>query len=384
MNILSYLRKYGDRTFGELPFNEVDAGILAELSYVNFDLVAPTLDRPKSRMLKLHRLVMEDWKSMYRGSVDSVSNARMVTLMKKSKRFRDCKIGFCQNLFDKEQIRQFFAMTIFLPNGEAYVSFRGTDTSLLGWREDFEITYKDAIPSQIQSVEYIRQIAPYLPERFYLGGHSKGGNLAAYAALNMGEELEGRVIRVYSFDGPGFRTPVTGMASYQRLRPKLSKFLTKNDVIGLVYNVSENTRIVVSTGLMFGGHDIFMWKIKRDAPEFKTVPKVNSTSRRNAWKLMKWLNSMSASDKELLVNFLFHVFERRENVFEFIVFGPRDLIEVPKVLRQYSEQERKRLKKMLFLLADSFLRPDKGNQRRPEEPNPPSREELASSSSVTE
>lgn len=363
-----------------MPFNEIDAAILAELSYVNFDLVAPLLSSPQSKPFRLKKLQIEDWKAFYRGSVDSVSNGLMVSLMKGSKRFKDIKIGLCQNLFDKEQVRQFFAMSIFLPTGEAYVSFRGTDTSMLGWREDFEITYKDAISSQLQAVSYIQEAARYLPECFYLGGHSKGGNLAIYCALNMGEELEGRLLRAFSFDGPGFRQNVTEMDSYQRISHKLTKFLTKNDMVGLVYNVMGHTKIVVSTGLFFGGHDLFYWQVKRDSPEFKTVPKLSKSSEKNAYKLMDWLASMSKGDKELLIGFLFHVFERRENVYEFVLFGVRDLIEMPKILREYSKEDRARLRKMLVLLGDAYF----GTHRHPEEPNPPSREEEASSSSTTE
>ena len=195
MNINTYLRRFGRYTLREKPFNEIDALILSELAYVNFQLVAPSMDESKAKPLRLKKLVVDDPLAFYRGSVDAIQNRTMVKLMMKSRRFKDLKIGFCENVFEKKTINQFFAMTIFLPTGEAFVAFRGTDTSLLGWKEDFYFAFEEAILAQVEALEYVKRMSSFLPERFYIGGHSKGGNLAMYAALHMSEELQERLIR---------------------------------------------------------------------------------------------------------------------------------------------------------------------------------------------
>ena len=355
MNINAYLRRFGQYTLREMAFNEIDALILSELSYVNFQLVAPNVDEPKVKPLCLKKLVVEDPLAFYRGSVDAISNTTMVKLMMKSRRFKDIKIGFCQNIFEEKTVNQFFAMTIFLPTGEAFVAFRGTDTSILGWKEDFYFAFEEAILAQVEALEYVNRMAPYLPERFYLGGHSKGGNLSMYAALHMSEELQDRLIRAYSFDGPGFRKSVTGLPRFEAVLPKLSKYITKNDVIGMLFNVMPATKIVVSTGLMFGGHDPFFWQLEKDHPAFRTVEDTSKSSKRNAKVMMEWLASMSDEDKMLLIQFLFRVFEQRENVYELIVFGIADLVQIPKILRSYSPEERKKIKGMLLALKDFYL-----------------------------
>ena len=153
MNINTYLRRFGRYTLREKPFNEIDALILSELAYVNFQLVAPSIDESKAKPLHLKKLVVDDPLAFYRGSVDAIQNRTMVKLMMKSRRFKDLKIGFCENVFEQKTINQFFAMTIFLPTGEAFVAFRGTDTSLLGWKEDFYFAFEEAILAQVEALE---------------------------------------------------------------------------------------------------------------------------------------------------------------------------------------------------------------------------------------
>ena len=142
---------------------------------------------------------------------------------------------------------------------------------------------------------------------------------------------------------------------FEAVLPKLSKYITKNDIIGMLFNVMPATKIVYSTGLMFGGHDPFYWQLEKDRPAFRTVTDTSKSSKRNAKVMMEWLASMSDEDKKLLIRFLFQVFEQRENVYELIVFGFADLIQIPKVLRSYSQEDRRKIKTMLLALKDFYF-----------------------------
>ncbi|MGM9813669.1 MAG: Mbeg1-like protein [Candidatus Enteromonas sp.] len=355
MNINGYIRQYGKQTFEELPFNEVDALILSELSYINFHLVSPTTDNPGLPPVALKDVNIGDPFAFYRGSVDAVFNINMVLLMRRSKRFRDCKVGLCLNVFSKENINQFFAMTIFLPNGAAFVAFRGTDTSMLGWQEDFILSFQEKILAQEQAVAYLAFVQEYLPERFYVGGHSKGGNLAMYSALNSEESLQNRMIRVYSFDGPGFRKKGTEYSCYPRMHPKLAKYITKNDIIGMMFNVLPETKIVDSTGWLFGGHDPFYWQVRKDMPAFVAAGGRSESSKTNVKVMADWLATMSDDDKKLLWKFLFQVFSRRNNVYELTMFGLMDVIFSPTVLRQYTPEEQEKIKGMITRLRDFYF-----------------------------
>ena len=180
MNIIGYVKKYKNRSFEELPFNDIDSLIFSELAYINFDEVAP-----KGKFIKLKNLEVKNPKTFYYGSVDYKSNRSILRLMKNSKRYQDLKIGNAVNVFIKEDVvEQFFAITIILPNNDVYISYRGTDITILGWKEDFTMIYKDYFPSQLRAIDYFNKSQKYIENNFYLGGHSKGGNLAFHVAVN--------------------------------------------------------------------------------------------------------------------------------------------------------------------------------------------------------
>ena len=153
MKIIQYVKAFGNKKFSELPFNEVDALIFAELAYVNFDLAIGEYEFKKLKNLKI-----ENKKKFYEGSVDSFFNRELVELMIKSVRYRNVKIGFCRQMVDRKKALQFFAMTLIMPDHRGYIAYRGTDTSLNGWKEDMLLAFQNHMPGQEKAVEYIKQI----------------------------------------------------------------------------------------------------------------------------------------------------------------------------------------------------------------------------------
>ena len=349
MNINKYIKTFGNKSFKEMPFNEVDGLIFAEMAYINFHLSISS-----TQLIKLKDLEIKDKKAFYTGSVDYRQNEQMINLMKASIRYKDIKIGYCEHHLDHVDYQQFFAFTIMMPNHELYLSFRGTDTSLLGWREDFYIAYQDIFPSQLMALAYTNKILEKHPLPFYLGGHSKGGNLAIYSALYMKEKFRPLLIKAISYDGPGFRQDVTALSSFKELHERFEKFITFNDVIGVVYNKIKETKIVYSNGILLGGHDPFTWKVNNKGL-FALSKNRSQASKRSEEALMNWLTQLTDKQKELAIKVLFDYLGESKTIYDLLLNGARIIANGKKQLKKYKKEEVDEAKNIFRQLGRFYL-----------------------------
>lgn len=226
--------------FEDVPFNPVDAAALSQLCMVRGEGAIPLLpiteddgkQRASSRARGLKRLAQllhigaaddakpvaatvplrdllraENFPTMFTG-LNPEKIKRNLFALAASPRFRAVEVGLYLSEFDPAREMQFAAMTFFYRDAFAFVGFRGTDESIVGWKEDFNMAYAMPVPAQDQASRYLATAAPYLPERIIVGGHSKGGNLAEYAALHAPADVQNRIVRVYNLDGPGFKEDV--------------------------------------------------------------------------------------------------------------------------------------------------------------------------------
>ena len=350
MNILGYAKHNKDKDFIELPFNDVDALILAELAYVNFDLAIGNYD-----FVAFKDIVVADPKAFYYGSVDYAMNEKLFDVLKESKRYQDVKVGFPRASIDEKKDKQFFAITFLLPNRIAYVAYRGTDISILGWKEDLMLAYKDTMPGQADAEAYIKDISKLFTGKFYLGGHSKGGNLALFTALHMGIRLENRLIKVYSFDGPGFRKDIKLMESFERIKDKVVKILTSNDMVGVIYNGVPNPKVIFSTGILLGGHAPFRWQISSAKNDFIYTKDRILFSKLNEEALMNWLTEMSDEDKKLAVHVLLDVLSECETVYDLLLKAGRVIANGKKTFENYSPEQREKAIEIYKRLGKYFL-----------------------------
>ena len=349
MNIITYSKKFKDRTMFEDPFNNVDALIMAELSYINFG------DEIKGdKFVSLKELNIHDPDSFYYGSVDASHNKKLLNVMKDSFRYGDIKIGMCESLVDLEHHNQFYAITIILPTNEAFISFRGTDISVNGWREDLLIAYRDSIPGHKCGIEYVKKVTSKIRNKFYLGGHSKGGNLAACVGLMMDKKLNNRLISIYSFDGPGVGKEDIDFKNYDAAMPKIKKFLTKNDVVGVVYNKIKNAKIVNSYGVLLGGHDPFGWLVNPKAMDFSYSKDRSMFSKSHEEALMKWLTNMSQDDKQLAIETLCDFFGESVTIFDLLKYASKNLSSGKKNWDEYSLEQREQAKRIFKKLGKYY------------------------------
>ena len=302
MNINSYVRKYGKFTFQEMPFNEVDGLVLSALAYVNLHMYTPN-----EGSIRIRDIEVKEPTPFYEGSVDYKQNKMLFNLMKTSKRFRNVETSNIKQSVSHEKDKQFYALTYLLPNGEAFVAYRGTDTSLLGWKEDMYFAYSDNIPSHKDAVNYLNEMMTRIQRNFYVGGHSKGGNLAIHSVLYMNKSLSSRLIKAYSYDGPDNRSSASKDSNYPLVKDKIQKFLTYNDMIGVINNKIKNSKVVYSNGLLLGGHDPFYWFVNPNGKEFLYSRNRSIGSRIFENGMLKWCDEVSDKDKNLVARIFFEL-----------------------------------------------------------------------------
>ena len=357
MNIIHYLNKYQNVTFEELEFNELDSLILSELSYMNLDMYVPRLCDNKFIVLK--DMVISDPKAFSYGSVDHKNNLKMFELMKNGKRFEDLQIGLYKSglaVAKDDETKQFFAVTYILPNNTMYIAFRGTDITINGWKEDFHMCFMETVPSQIDALKYTKNVLKKVKLPFYLGGHSKGGNLAYYSALNLNDmRIEKRLLKVYSFDGPGHKNGFKSFDNYKRLKKKFVKYMTNRDWVGMVYNETRKGAIIVSaTGFLLGGHDPFTWKVDVNKARFirgrRSKMYINSEIAFN-----KWLDSISDGDKVLACDLVFNLLKDTKTVYDLPKTVGSTLIHGKSIFNTYSKEERDRIKVLIKKLIKEYI-----------------------------
>ena len=363
MNINGYIKLNRGKSFNELPFNYVDGLIFAELSYINFDLLLGNRKELAFKDIKKEELTPE----IFEGSVDANKNKIMLNLMRDSTRYKETIIKHPKRTFSVEDANQFFAVTFLLEDNTLYLSYRGTDTTLVGWKEDFLLTFQDFIKAQEQALTYARNVLRGKDNSFYLGGHSKGGNLAFYAALNLSIDKSNNMITAFSYDGPGFKDGITKFPRYLSVRHRLTKFLTYNDVIGSFFNNMKRYKVVHSPGVLFGGHDPFYWKVIAKDNDFWYAKDVSKGSKKYSKRVMKWLESLTILDRKLAADALFDVFANNNTIYDLFRNFLKNLISIKKSLAKYSPEDREKLKAIIkrlmgFLLNSSKVKDIKKKQ----------------------
>ena len=303
-----YLKWRGDLTFTADCFNEVDGSIFSMLSYIDYprffgDKVISFKEAIKS--------YCPDRK------YDSVKLGLILPSKKINELF--CAAGatrrfglVCVSDYDSrtsiEDNCQFAAMTFHLPNKRAVVAFRGTDDSLVGWREDCYMSFCDEVPSQKLAVGYLERIAEKYPdERLYTVGHSKGGNLALYSVIKASERVKAQVIRAYSYDGPGFNSATLSSEGYRAVQRKLVTVVPQSSFVGTMFGNGGHCTVVNGTVRGALQHDSFTWEI--EGSSFKHLSELSARGKKNAKQFNESMARMNEQEKREFVETLFEIIE---------------------------------------------------------------------------
>lgn len=303
--IFDYLKEVTYDSIYDRPFNELDVLALTELTYLPFGHIVPQGDTTGIPVRLSDAMELIDRTTDF---IVSNQHLQLVDELTTSKRFKNIKLLNYVNEYDPDVQKQFAAMTYRLTMDVYLVVFRGTDDTLIGWKEDFHMTYMDHVPAQRRAASYLQNVMKEFPKgRFLVAGHSKGGNLATYACSYLPNHLFERVDAIYSYDAPGLNRAIIETEGYQRTSPNIRRFVPQGSIVGMMLEVPEPTTIVKSRA--FGGfaqHDAFTWEIKDYS--FVTVSETSPDSQQTDLTLKQWVRETSAEERKKFFDTFFGIF----------------------------------------------------------------------------
>ena len=305
-NIFDYLIWRGDLPLSVSPFNEVDGAVFARLSYLPFELIMPC-DSPVSVTIADAAAALISLNTKKAGSLRKENDAKLLEMLLNSRRFRDIELFGYSHLFDAATQTQFSAVTFRPSKNKLYVFFRGTDSTLVGWKEDFNMCFVCPVPAQSNAVDYLNRIAASNGGDITVGGHSKGGNLAVYASAFCEQAARRRITHIYNYDGPGFTEDVLNSDSYKSICVLVNTFVPQSSVVGMLLGHEEKYTIIHSTESGIMQHDIYSWELLCD--KFTYLEKVNNSSMFIDFTLKHWLAGMDNRQREQFVDTVYAVMQ---------------------------------------------------------------------------
>ena len=262
--VFDYLDWRGDISFGEVGLGEVDALILSSICYVDFENIVPSaFDKKPIPLLTAAKSYLRAHKGekAYMGAIIPSSVLTLLAKAAKTKRFAGVRLLGYLNRVNKDEETQFCALSFLLDDGSLFIAYRGTDDTLIGWKENFNMSFMDAIPAQLSAVEYLNAAGGVTAGRINVGGHSKGGNLAFFASVRCNEAVKERIGTAFSYDGPGFTQRFIDSDDYQSAKGKLRSLIPESSIVGLLLEQEDTYEVVKSTESGLMQHDPFSWEI---------------------------------------------------------------------------------------------------------------------------
>jgi hypothetical protein len=353
-NIIDYANEAARKSFFEDPFNPLDSLLLSQLSYVRFDGIVPDVREKGSSISLKDILGHATSRDIFQSVVESRSNEKLFIVAAHSQRFGGIRLNFFSNEIDADSEKQFAAVTFLLEDGSAYIAYRGTDESIVGWKEDFNMAFLYPVPSQMRGVEYLNRVGTMVTGTLRLGGHSKGGNIAVYTAMKCDPSIQGRISDIYSFDGPGFRNEVFIEEEFLRIRDRIHKYLPHTAIIGMLLQNQEEYKVVESRQIGLLQHDLFSWQMSDG--DFIYKPAI---SRRSAFlnsSLNEWLNSVGDDDRRKFVDAFYHFIQstNAQTLFDFSRKNRKNNIKILEAIAEIDPETRHFLTKTvgsLFAIA---------------------------------
>ncbi|MFQ7324317.1 DUF2974 domain-containing protein [Streptococcus oralis] len=303
--IFDYLDYVAYDSIYDRPFKELDVLALTELTYLPFDRIVPQGDTTNIEVRLSDAAELVDRTTDF---IVTDQHLQIVDVLATSKRFKNLKLLNYVDEYDPDVQKQFAAMTYRLTMDVYLVVFRGTDDTLIGWKEDFHMTYMDHVPSQRRAASYLQHVMKEFPKgRFMVAGHSKGGNLAAYACSYLPDHLIEQVDAIYCYDAPGLNKAIIETEGYQRIAHLVHRFVPQGSIVGMMLEVPEPATIVKSRA--FGGfaqHDAFTWMVEKDG--FVTLDQTNPDSQQTDETLKQWVRETSANERKKFFDTFFGIF----------------------------------------------------------------------------
>lgn len=264
-NLETYISKYADTSFDDMPFGEIDALIFSQLSYIDFSGIVGSFDSDIEVTL---REASNEYFSLYNDKTlkEKISIVYKAGLLLKSsadtKRYKDIKLlRYVNNVNDRID-KQFSAVTFYINDSLAVISYRGTDTSITGIKESAMLSYMFPVPAQIHGLYYLQESGTLAKRSLIVCGHSKGGNLATFSAVSCSNSLKKSIIGIYEFDAPGFTEEFIERSDYAFMANRIYSYIPESSIIGCMLYHSTTRRVVKSTNESIRQHQVSSWQIE--------------------------------------------------------------------------------------------------------------------------
>lgn len=341
-NMNDYLIWRGDIPITpKFKFNEIDSMILARFSYLRFDKIKLNkAENIASISDKMKKLSNDEF--LYNGDRELIIN------LGNSNRFNQMMVTDYEKNTDERIEKQFGAITIHISEKEMYISYIGTDSTLTGWKEDVNMGFMENVPCQIAGKEYLEKVANQYPnKKIRIGGHSKGGNVAIYAAITTSKEIQNRIIKVDNYDGPGFNTKIIDKFENSKIMNKIETYIPQDSIIGRILNHKEKVTVSLSNEKLIMQHDIYSWQVHRD--KMLKSEKNTEISENVSETFKEWVNYSTAFQRQVMFDSLFELFYSTDAK----TFGEMKRTmskSFPKILNKYKELEEDDRKMMLNMM----------------------------------
>lgn len=353
-NIIDYILWRGDLPVAQVPLGEVDALILSYLSYMPMDGIVPGEDGGEPVTLRDAMIAMlglsERENSPLAYSVKD--DRKLLAALAQSVRFGTMRLCAFVNRVDGEAEEQFSAVTFLPEAGPALIAYRGTDNTVVGWQEDFNMCFESEVPAQRDAAAYAEHMAQVLDGGIILGGHSKGGNLAAYAELFVSGETHRRIQAVYNFDGPGFNEEIVGSAAFAQRKRCVQTFVPQSSIVGVLMENDEVMTVVRSDGVGIFQHNPYTWQVMGGS--FIPLPERTGSSHLADATVKHWLASLSPEVRRRAIDGIFEVLGASDgrNVAE--LFEPRKAMGVLRAAGSMDEATRRAVEETFRLLGEAL------------------------------
>lgn len=339
-NIIDYVQEFGNTTFAQSPFNEVDALILSQLTYFQWENLEIDLSKKMISFKSLQQNILD----LVEHTTFFEENMKLYFAMVDSKRFENMNCGYFRYILNKEKDEQFSAITFECEEGFYDIAFRGTDSTLIGWKEDFNLSFSIHVTGQVSALKYVEMMQQQ-NKKYRLMGHSKGGNLATYCGCMLKNPTN--LCHIYNFDGPGF---LPGTMDSNRIYLIYSKYVPEESIIGLIMQESDHYTIINARKKYFNQHNIYNWSI--DGSSFEKADKLDPLAIYIQRSANRWLLHASIEKRQVFFDTIFELLNK-QGMDSFKEFKFQDIWSILKDYKDIDDDMKKVMTDLIKLLVTS-------------------------------
>lgn len=342
-NIIDYLKWRGDISFKKNSFNEVDSLILSQLAYMDIISFYKGITINKAINDYLNKYSEEEIIRKYPFTKNFYS---FLKNLQTSSRFSNIRIIDYVNKVEERLEKQFSAMIFKLNFNTILIVFRGTDSSIVGWKEDLNMTYMSSIPSQKEALDLVNKKSHFY-RNIYLMGHSKGGNLATFAGVRAKKSIQKRIKKIYNFDGPGFNLDFIDSLSYQKMLPKIESFVPKTSIVGMLLFHKCTHKVIKSSEEIIYQHNPLSWEVLNN--HFILLDKIDDTSEKISLTLVSWLDKITPKEREIFASSVYKILNEN-NIKTINDLANLKMRNIVSILKTFTKLDKDSKEKVLVIL----------------------------------